>query len=173
MKLVAITATVQLTVAKISDHISSTDFAAIQNYGCWCHWQDDRPVGGHGQPIDEIDAWCKSLSQGYDCCEHDNDETTSSFGECEPQTISYSPSNYDINSLVQNCDTSNDISSSFCANCACKVEGLFVSKWNEFKNNSGLVNPNNQGNNFDREAECQVLAGRHDPQWGKLEIGVK
>merc|ERR1712066_869709 len=38
----------------------------LDEYGCWCYFYDN--VGrGKGTPVDEIDGFCKTLGDGYQC----------------------------------------------------------------------------------------------------------
>ena len=43
---------------------TSPILAAINPYGCWCNFEN-MPSQYGGQPIDEIDAACKVLQEGY------------------------------------------------------------------------------------------------------------
>ena len=49
-------------------------FSALKNYGCWCYFNDDgSPQGSlynrpsQGQPVDDLDQYCRELNYGYDC----------------------------------------------------------------------------------------------------------
>lgn len=44
----------------------------IKSYGCWCHFDDDQAMRqGRGVPLDDLDAQCKVLWEGYQCAEMD------------------------------------------------------------------------------------------------------
>jgi len=44
----------------------------IKSYGCWCHFSDDQAMRqGRGVPVDDLDAQCKVLWEGYQCAEMD------------------------------------------------------------------------------------------------------
>ena len=40
--------------------------SSINGYGCWCYF-DGKFGKGKGEPIDELDQFCKTLQQGYEC----------------------------------------------------------------------------------------------------------
>jgi len=45
----------------------------LNEYGCWCYFYDN--VGrGKGNPVDEIDAMCKVLGEGYECAMRDSED---------------------------------------------------------------------------------------------------
>merc|ERR1739845_279961 len=53
---------------------------SLDEYGCWCYFYDN--VGrGKGTPVDEIDGFCKTLNEGYQC----------SIIDAENAGIDYSP----------------------------------------------------------------------------------
>ena len=40
--------------------------AQLDEFGCWCYFYDN--VGrGKGTPVDEVDGFCKTLADGYQC----------------------------------------------------------------------------------------------------------
>ena len=39
---------------------------SINEYGCWCYF-DGKYGKGKGEPIDELDGFCKTLQHGYEC----------------------------------------------------------------------------------------------------------
>lgn len=46
--------------------IMDISFKNLNNYGCWCYFDDD--VGnGKGLPRDEIDEFCRDLHRSYEC----------------------------------------------------------------------------------------------------------
>ena len=57
----------------------------INQYGCWCYFEEDHGKG-KSQPVNEVDAFCKTLHQGYDCAMIDADEAGKS---CTPWEVSY------------------------------------------------------------------------------------
>merc|ERR1711981_842591 len=75
----------------------------LDEYGCWCYFYDN--VGrGKGTPVDEIDGFCKTLADGYQCAIIDGEGEGQS---CVPWEVAYAPG-------------------ANCAARACSVEGIFV-----------------------------------------------
>lgn len=48
-------------------------------YGCWCYFGDDHGKG-IGGPIDQIDAMCKKLHDGYTCAKGTFQNVLDAFG---------------------------------------------------------------------------------------------
>merc|ERR1712098_305164 len=46
---------------------------SIDGYACWCYFQDDHGKG-RGKPVNEMDARCKVLQDGYTCIMMDADD---------------------------------------------------------------------------------------------------
>ena len=45
----------------------------LDEYGCWCYFYEN--VGrGKGAAVDEIDEFCKTLHEGYECAIRDSEE---------------------------------------------------------------------------------------------------
>ena len=57
----------------------------INGYGCWCYFNDDHGKG-KSKPVNEIDAYCKTLHEGYECAILDGIEEGST---CEPWNSAY------------------------------------------------------------------------------------
>jgi len=63
--------------------ITSGSLRSLHEYGCWCYFYDD--VGrGKGTPVDEIDGFCKTLNEGYQCAIIDSENAGI---ECSPWEI--------------------------------------------------------------------------------------
>ena len=94
--------------------------AALDEFGCWCYFYDNS-FRGRGEPVDEVDALCKTLQQGYECAiwDAENEGTT-----CIPWEQSYESGTGTGDSLVSSCTSMN--SGNNCAIRACAVEGTFV-----------------------------------------------
>ena len=60
--------------------------SSINQYGCWCYFDDDHGKG-RAQPINPVDALCKTLQHGYSCVLMDS-EAEGNF-ECIPWDVSY------------------------------------------------------------------------------------
>jgi len=91
----------------------------LDEYGCWCYFYEN--VGrGKGQPVDEIDAFCKTLAEGYECAIRDSEDEGI---ECTPWEVSYNPANTALK-MYESCQENNP--GDVCAARACAVEGDFV-----------------------------------------------
>ena len=100
--------------AKIADAIPQLD-----EYGCWCYFYDN--VGrGKGNPVDEVDAMCKVLGEGYECAIRDSEDEGI---DCTPWTVDYLVGTGTGRELYTSCQSLNADS---CAARACAVEGTFV-----------------------------------------------
>merc|ERR1712195_216309 len=137
----------------ISDILTGDNFDRVNEYGCWCYFENDHGRG-HGKPVNGIDHFCKKLADGYDCCMLDFEESTGN-DSCVPWEVQYLPGTGtgEVN-LAFNCDGFNNINTAFCANCACKVEGIFVLKvFNLFIAGGGIDEQYMQPT-FDEKAGC-------------------
>jgi len=100
----------------------------INQYGCWCYFEGDHGQG-RGVPVDEIDAQCKVLHDGYYCAISDAELR----GEtCVPWEVTYDSAigiglgGIDLSNVRQECtDTNTDL----CARDACMIEGYFVGEF--------------------------------------------
>merc|ERR1711957_605607 len=104
----------------------------------------------------------------YDCCMLDNEETTGN-DSCVPWEVRYLPgTGTGESNLVFNCDGFNNINpitnAGFCANCACKVEGVFILKvFNLFIAGGGIEEQFMQPE-FDEKAGCPLVDGIKDSE---------
>merc|ERR1712035_308095 len=57
----------------------------INKYGCWCYFDSDHGKG-KSQPVDDVDAICKMLHEGYECAILDAEEAGE---ECVPWEVDY------------------------------------------------------------------------------------
>jgi len=152
----------------ISDVLTGDNFDKINEYGCWCYFEDDHGRG-HGKPINGIDHICKKLADGYDCCMLDFEELTGN-DSCVPWEVRYLPgSGTGESNLVFNCDGFNPVDpvshDGFCRNCACKVEGLFVTKvFNLFIAGGAVDDQYSQANGFDEKVHCPLQDGIKDSE---------
>lgn len=97
----------------------------IDGYGCWCYFNED--VGrGRSHPIDEVDALCRLLAQGYECAMLDTENDTGAV--CEPWTHTYdsgmSIAAAETFDIVGDCETRNP--GDLCAQRSCMVESYFL-----------------------------------------------
>lgn len=121
-------------------NVISSSMLNINGYGCWCYFEKDDIHKGKGEPVDEIDQFCRYLLEGYQCSHMDfenesseNNLTITESNRCYPWLINYNAGvdigNYyngadpkDI--LVGNCKERNPDNS--CAERSCIIEGYLV-----------------------------------------------
>lgn len=141
--------------------ITQSDMALVNEYGCWCYFQNDHHKG-KGQPIDGIDTLCKRLHDGYTCAMIDG----AAMGEtCVPWEVTYQSAtgaglaiNMDIATIRSECDTQNPVVG--CANWACKIEGYFVQQLLFYFVNGGLIDSNQMhSNGFNPNVGCPTGDG--------------
>merc|ERR1712048_601116 len=85
---------------------------------------DDNVGRGKGAPVDEVDAICKILHEGYECAIRDSEDEGL---ECEPWTIPYlvgTDTTVTDHELYEHCVSMNP--TNMCAARACTVETAFV-----------------------------------------------
>lgn len=128
----------------------------INQYGCWCYFEEDHGKG-KSQPVNEVDAFCKTLHQGYDCAIIDAEEA--SEPECVPWEIDYLAANQgEVDVLVNLCETQN--TGDNCAINACIVEGKFVADiFQAFFGGLQLDMSVKHSEGFDVDTSCQTKAG--------------
>jgi len=153
---------------RISDILTGDNFDRINEYACWCYFEDDHGRG-HGKPLNGIDHLCKKLSDGYDCCMLDFSTLTGN-DSCVPWEIFYLPGTGtgEVN-LDANCNGFNPVNpvtqNNFCANCACKVEGIFVLRaFNLFIAGGDMDESFSQANGFDEKVMCPLQQGIQDEE---------
>merc|ERR1711944_284283 len=90
--------------------ITQADMDLINEYGCWCYFQDGYGQG-RSKPLDEIDTLCKRLHDGYTCAIMDSRDLGD---ECVPWEVSYNSAigsgmliDMDIATIRQECDVQN------------------------------------------------------------------
>lgn len=128
----------------------------INEYGCWCYFGGDHGRG-KSHPVDEMDAFCKVLTEGYDCIMIDQDEENDEE-DCAPWEVFYIPAAIsDSDKIVAQC---NDRNPSNCAARACIVETQFVTSVFRFILGGGKLNDSNQHRNgFDVDENCPTKRG--------------
>merc|ERR1712071_407053 len=130
---------------------------SLDEYGCWCYFYDN--VGrGKGTPVDEIDGFCKTLGDGYQCAIIDSEAAGES---CVPWEVVYSPGTGAGVNLRDSCIALND---NKCARYGCAVEGQFVDSLFAFLLSGSQIDYNTYGHNaggFDASHNegCPVKAG--------------
>ena len=130
----------------------------LDEYGCWCYFYDN--VGrGKGTPVDEIDGFCKTLADGYQCAIIDGESEGES---CVPWEVNYNPGAGQGPERFLTCQNQNPGNN--CAARACAVEGVFVDNLFAFLISGTQINYAEYGHeasDFDpsTDAGCPVKAG--------------
>merc|ERR1711865_730238 len=128
----------------------------LDEYGCWCYFYDN--VGrGKGTPVDEIDAFCKTMADGYECAIRDcEDEGTA----CVPWEVDYNGGNGAGVDLGRSCASLN---TEQCAIRACAIEGQFVQNLFAVLLSGASINyadyAHQNGFNPSHDEGCPVKAG--------------
>jgi len=119
----------------------------IRNYGCWCFFDDDHGAG-KSHPVDTVDAACKNLHLGYECCIIDGPTCAVPW-----EQIYNAGTSGGMPSLVAAC---NQLNSDPCAQCACNVEGAFTLSILGPLINQDFDLQNKPDNGFDFRTSCPV-----------------
>lgn len=133
----------------------------LNGYGCWCYFFDDFGRG-KGPPVDEMDAFCKTLHDGYECAIRDTEDEGE---ECIPYEIGYTAAvGGTIDNLLTKCTDVNPGDN--CAIRACAVEGLFVENSFALALSGAAVDYASFGhsNGFDPSVSCPTKKGTGPPQ---------
>ena len=146
---------------KIEKALTNADMGLLADYGCWCYFESNHGAG-RGHPIDELDSFCKTLHDGYECIMFDSDQAGT---PCIPWEVSYDsafgtgfPSGLTVESIATTCDTKNGAGT--CAAEACKVEGWFTQQFFAYATSGGVINETNRhANGFDPKDSCPISAG--------------
>jgi len=141
---------------------SSAFLKDVENYGCWCSFNEN--YGGKGQPVDSIDATCRTLANAYDCAIMDGDDELT---ECTPwEVIYFSPPIFaigDTESLITQCEGLNADRGS-CGIRACIIENQFVLDSFDALQEGGVVPDYQHENGFDKKGDCPVKPGDGDTE---------
>merc|ERR1712048_97810 len=128
--------------------------SSINGYGCWCYF--DSIGKGKSEPPDEIDGYCKTLQQGYECAAMDT-------AGCIPYEVTYQkpPSMFglsDPSTVKTTCEGLN--TGDQCAIDACAAETWFILN---MMNANSVVNDANKhpsnGGTFDVSTSCPIQTG--------------
>lgn len=124
----------------------------ISSYGCWCNLNVTTTPKGYGEPVDEIDALCKTLVEGYRCAILD--EKSAGETECEPWRVTYQ--SQVLSTSYSQCQLSNPNDN--CAAKACSIEGSFIGGLLTFFFQNLKPNPEVWGHDsFDWKNECKKV----------------
>ena len=72
----------------------------INDYGCWCYFEDQHGQG-KGQPVNDVDEYCKQLHQGYDCAKIDSQNA------CIPWEANYNSRPEKHEDVIPDCTNEN------------------------------------------------------------------
>jgi hypothetical protein len=133
----------------------------LSDYGCWCFFESAHGKG-KGKPVDEIDSYCKTLHDGYECILAD---AADAGIDCVPWEVPYNsafgsgiPTGLTMEGLSQECDNNN--SPNTCAAWTCKVEGWFVQQYFLYSTAGGIINSAfRHANGFDQDSGCPISTG--------------
>ena len=140
--------------------LTTEQMEIYSRYGCWCYFEEDHGYG-KSQPVDDYDALCKTLHDGYECMILDDLIDVDSGEACVPWETQYNSTlllTPDLDQLRTNCDANNVIGS--CNNAACKVESWFITNFVN-KQLNGITNDPTllHANGFDVSTGCPIHAG--------------
>lgn len=143
--------------------LTQADMGLLNDYGCWCFFETSHGKG-KGKPVDELDSYCKTLHDGYECIMSD---AADAGIDCIPWEEPYNsafgsgiPTGLSMQGLADECDTQNPANS--CARWTCKVEGWFVQQYFLYSTSGGVINAAyRHENGFDNSAEggCPISNG--------------
>lgn len=150
----------------IGDHF----FDQMNGYGCWCYFDNDGHGKGKSNPKDDLDTFCKSLHEAYDCMILDHDSETKKGKhkrhddekeeeECSPWATKYSPAMLgETDTIINSCYKKNFKKGS-CAVRACTVESQFVSSVFKYLIQGGKIQKSlkHSDKNFSLNEVCAVV----------------
>lgn len=124
-------------------------------WGCWCFFDDDS-YQGKGPPLNEVDAMCKVLQQGYECFEMDDGGTCT-----DPWDVVYAPialTNVVGDEYADLCQANNPRNN--CARRACIIESRFAKEILEYVDEhgtAGFATENLHSDSaWDQRAKCPI-----------------
>lgn len=147
--------------APLEKAITNADMGLLADYGCWCYFESHHGAG-RGHPIDELDSFCKTLHDGYECIMFDSAQAGDTcIPWAEPYTSAFGngfPSGLGQDEIKSICDTLNGLDT--CAANACKVEGWFTQQFFTYSLAGGQIeNDNRHANGFEPKDSCPISAG--------------
>lgn len=147
-----------------------TSVEQLDEFGCWCYFYDN--VGrGKGSPLDEVDAFCKSLADGYECAIRDSEDANE---DCVPWDVAYNQGSGSGKALYTSCLQLNPTSK--CSQMACAVEGNFVEQLVALFLAGDQINydtySHSQGFDPSTSAGCPVKPGKSNASTEKACCGA-
>jgi len=122
----------------------------IVNYGCWCYFGTEGHGKGRGEPVNQVDEFCKNLHDGYQCIVLDAESEGQQ--NCVPWEVDYTTSPSMVADLTELCTRKNDNN---CAIRTCIVENLFITSiFQAFISGYTLDDSFSALNGFDQEETC-------------------
>lgn len=151
----------QAGLRTLTEHLMEVYFIP---YGCWCNFDEsnfNKPGHGHGPPMDEWDASCKQLVDGYECAVIDA-QNRGDY-ECEPWNREYATLGTGIAETLihQMCIAVSG--GDKCTEDACVVETYFANRVGNtlipgqppgFANIAAVHQPFRHDQGFDIESNC-------------------
>jgi len=148
---------------------SSTVSVLVDNlneYGCWCYF-DDHHGQGRGQPVDDFDSHCSKYHHAVACAKLE-------IEECNPYETSYTSTvsnggNNNNGDIDYDCETGNDP----CQRATCYAQAHFISllmkeltvnlqlpNYNDYRHSGKIIGPNDNQTigDFDKET-CKIPGG--------------
>jgi len=159
------------TTLTMTRTIAASDMSLINEYGCWCYFENDH-YKGRSTPVDDLDQLCKQLHDGYSCAMIDSKDLGQ--GECVPWEVVYNSAvgsglslTMDMDTINTECEAQNPTQN--CAQFACKVEAFFVQELLFFFVGGGQINAAyRHANGFDPNDNCKVPGNNGVPNDGSM-----
>lgn len=132
--------------------------SVIDGYGCWCYFQTEDFGKGKGKPASEVDAYCKTLMDGYECCKVDAEEENANE-TCIPWEVDYATgAQGSLDAIVSDCALRN--AGDNCAIRTCIVEGWFVNNiFQAFFGGFAIDTTLQHTNGFEPKTQCPTSNG--------------
>lgn len=138
---------------RFNTFISDTIATIKDGWGCWCYF-DDESYQGRGNPLNDVDNYCKVLQQGYECFEMDDGNTC-----MDPWDVNYAY--IDLQTVVNEdyasaCEIENGRNN--CARMACIIESRFSDKILKYRYAGGTFDPAllHSDPNWDIHSQCPI-----------------
>lgn len=153
-------ATIQNAQASMNRALKQEDMGLLgPGYGCWCYFEEDHGKG-KGEPVDQIDQFCRTLHHGYSCILMDHAEEG-----CVPWSIPYNSAvgtgpfdflGMSMQKIRDECDHQNVPGS--CEAHTCMVEGYFVQQFILYSTHGGGISDDfrHELGVFDVSRTCKI-----------------
>ena len=145
-----------------SFNVLTHSMLAINGYGCWCYLETDDMHLGRGEPVDEIDQFCRYLIEGYACAYWDAENEGDD--DCIPWEVEYNAgvslggfySDSDPTELLVNACNNNNMGDN-CKIRACIIEGFMITNIvDAFFTNVRVNEDHRHVSGFDPTSSCKV-----------------